>query len=201
MPSTASLPCSGTKYSADCIAQVAASAGFNKSKEMLSTAVAVALAESSGRTQVSSPTGCCYGLWQINVNVHPYSKAQMQNPTQNAAAAYSISKQGTDWKPWSAYTNGSYLLYKPTANAAADKITTTGSNTYPSIATDALDDLNLDNPFDDIMQPIVAVKDWISDRNNIFRILKVLAGATVAVVGIHMIMKQPVQQVIKAVKQ
>lgn len=188
-----------TRYTADQIAQVAASAGFNKSKDMLSTAVAVALAESSGRTQAVSPTGCCHGLWQINVNVHPYTKTQMQNAQQNAAAAYSISKQGTDWKPWSAYTNGSYLLYKPTANAAADKITTTGSNTHPSIATDALEDL--DNPLDDIMQPIVAVKDWISDRNNIFRILKVLAGATVAVVGIHMIMKQPVQQVIKAVKQ
>lgn len=35
----------------------------------------------------------------------------LRNPCFNAAAAYAISKQGTDWSLWSVYKSGSYLEF------------------------------------------------------------------------------------------
>jgi hypothetical protein len=185
------LNCSSETYSASCIAAVASKAGFGANEDMLTTAVAVALAESSGRTKAVSPTGCCHGLWQINTEVHPYSKSQMQDPAQNAAAAWKISNGGTNWKPWSAYTNGSYLLYKTTARRAAK-----------SPGDILIDELGDDIPdFTDATQSLSDIRDWISDRNNIFRIVKVISGGLIVAVGVNMIMKAPVQMVIKEVKQ
>lgn len=187
------LVCDPDEYSAKCIADVASKAGF--SGESLSTAVAVALAESSGRTKAVSPTGCCHGLWQINTEVHPYTKAEMQVPAQNAAAAWKISKGGTNWKPWSAYNNGSYLLHTISANSAVDA----HAQSPGDVIEDELSDMS--NPLTGVMEPIVAVKDWISDRNNIFRIVKVAVGTIIIVVGLRMIIKQPVKTIIKEVKQ
>lgn len=201
MPKT----CTGTTYSMSCIAQVAANAGFGKDKTTLATAIAVAMAESSGNTKAVSSTGCCHGLWQINTEVHPYSKSQMQDPVQNAAAAWKISGNGTNWGPWSAYKNKSYLLYLPQANSEAAKITGDSSGATPEyrsggdILEDEFDDLG--GNLAGITYPITAVKDWISDRNNIFRIVKVVAGIAVVLVAANMLLKQPVQQVIKEVKQ
>lgn len=197
------MPTAG-KLSAAEIAQVARSAGFGKDENTLTTAVAVALAESSGRTAAVSPTGCCHGLWQINIEVHPYTKSQMQDPAQNAAAAWKISNGGTTWKPWSAYTNGSYLLYMSSARSASRAPTTGGDGTSPQQSggdilidelTDAADSIQ------GITYPIAATKAWLSDRNNIFRIVKVLAGGAIAILGLKLIVKQPVMAVIKEVKK
>lgn len=195
------MPSSSKKLTAAEIAQVASAAGFGKDENTLATAVAVALAESSGRTSAVSPTGCCHGLWQINVDVHPYTKTQMQDPAQNAAAAWKISSGGTNWKPWSAYTNGAYLLHMSSGRTAARARTSNTPGATPSIAEDALDGIDIDNPIDAITYPVTAVKDWISDRNNIFRIVKVLAGGAIAILGLKLIVKQPVMAVIKEVKK
>lgn len=198
------MPSTTEKLTAAEIAQVASAAGFGKDESTLATAVAVALAESSGRTTAVSPTGCCYGLWQINVNVHPYTKEQMQDPAQNAAAAWKISNGGTNWKPWSAYTNGSYLLYLTSARTASRARTSNEGGSTPQQSggdiliddfTDAVDSIQ------GITYPIAATKAWLSDRNNIFRIVKVLAGGAIAVLGLKMVVKEPVMAVIKEVKK
>ena len=198
------MPSTSRKLTAAEIAQVASSAGFGKDESTLATAVAVALAESSGRTNAVSPTGCCHGLWQINVNVHPYTKTQMQDPAQNAAAAWKISNGGTNWKPWSAYTNGSYLLYMSSARAASRaRVTDPGGSTPQQSGGDVLID-ELSGAIDSIQgvtYPIAATKEWLSDRNNIFRIVKVLAGGAIAILGLKLIVKQPLMAVIKEVKK
>lgn len=197
------MPSASKKLTAAEIAQVARGAGFGKDESTLATAVAVALAESSGRTNAVSPTGCCHGLWQINVDVHPYTKTQMQDPAQNAAAAWKISNSGTNWKPWSAFTNNSYLLYLPSARTASRARTSDNQGADPSIAGNAIDDLQDDfmDGIQGVTYPITATKDWLSDRNNIFRIVKVIAGGAIAILGLKLIVKQPVMAVIKEVKK
>lgn len=77
-------------------------------------AAAIALAESGGVTNAIARTSREYsvGLWQINTKVHnQYTPADMADPIKNANAAFSISRGGTDWRPWSAYNNGRYRQY------------------------------------------------------------------------------------------
>jgi hypothetical protein len=96
----------------DQIATVAAAAGF--SGGALDTAVAVALAESSGNPSARNHSSIedSRGLWQINVYAHPqYANVNLYDPATNAAAAYAISSGGFNWHPWSTYTSGSYLAY------------------------------------------------------------------------------------------
>lgn len=197
------MPSTSRKLTAAEIAQVARGAGFGKDESTLATAVAVALAESSGRTNAVSPTGCCHGLWQINVNVHPYTKTQMQDPVQNAAAAWKISNGGTNWKPWSAYTNGSYLLHLTNARRESRAPTSNDGTTPQQSGGDVLiDELSgAVDSIEGITYPIAATKAWLSDRNNIFRIVKVLAGGAIAILGLKLIVKQPVMAVIKEVKK
>jgi hypothetical protein len=106
-----------TTYTAAQIAQVAARAGWSGSA--LTTAVAVALAESSGRIDVVNSIGCV-GLWQINVPVHPqWTTAAMKDPNANASAAHSLYvSAGNKWTPWEAYTTGAYLAQMGRAQLA-----------------------------------------------------------------------------------
>ena len=119
------------------IAQYAYNAGFRG--DGLSTAVAVAMAESSGDpTQLGDVSlenatyGPSVGLWQIrSVNPgHGNATEQAQrnaqanlDPATNAADAYAISKQGTNFQPWSTYTGGAYRKYLPQAQTAAQSVT------------------------------------------------------------------------------
>lgn len=201
MPAS-TLTCTGETYSAKCIAQVAANAGFNKSESMLATATAIALAESSGRTKVVNTIGCCVGLWQINYRVHNVTKQNMQDPAKNAAEAFRISGSGTNWKPWTVYNTGAYKLYMPTATAAAKAIRAGSNSGGQSLADDIVeigDPLGLADPVTEaaasFFQPITAVKDWISDRNNIFRIIKVIAGVGLIAVGAVLVVKPMVENV------
>ena len=102
------------------IAQYAYQAGFRGLG--LVEAIAVALAESSG-----SPTAHCLncagvpedsrGLWQINVNAHPqYAGVNLYDPLTNAKAAFAVSSGGSNFNPWSTFTNGAYKQYLGVAN-------------------------------------------------------------------------------------
>lgn len=98
------------------IAQYAAKAGFKG--QNLNIAVAVALAESSGNTEVVNYLGCV-GLWQIYQRMHPkWSTSQLKDPIINAQAAYEISNSGKSWAAWTTYTSGSYKRFMSRAQAA-----------------------------------------------------------------------------------
>lgn len=89
------------------IVQVARTGGLPGDPEVWA---AIAMAESSGRTDVVNSIGCV-GLWQINqpvwIKTHPtWTVAHLQNPVNNARAAAVVYKaQGFD--AWEGYTGPS----------------------------------------------------------------------------------------------
>lgn len=119
---------------ADLVARLAYNAGFRG--DALVIAVAVARGESNynlnalGDTTLTTPKwGPSYGLWQIrslnNPSAYSFPDTLRLNDgftlfqgDKNAEAAYAISKQGTNWRPWTVFTAGIYLQYMPEATAA-----------------------------------------------------------------------------------
>lgn len=109
--------------SASQIASYAAAAGFAGND--LTTAVAVALAESNGNPaavgdqNLAPSNGPSIGLWQINIGAHPeYANVDLTDPQTNANAAYTIYLDaGSAFSPWSAFNNGNYSQYVSTAQA------------------------------------------------------------------------------------
>ena len=119
--SAAGLSLMSTKLSAAQIAVYAQSAGFVD--QDLTTAVAVALAESSGNPGVVGDTtitpGGSVGLWQINLQYHPeFAGQNLTDPQTNANAAYSIYQAaGNSFSPWSTFKTGAYQAYMSTAES------------------------------------------------------------------------------------
>jgi hypothetical protein len=93
----------GVRMPTEAVLALATLAGFPDPK----LATAIAIAESGGLTKIEnkSPREHSVGLWQINTRVHPYTVADMGDPMKNALAAFQISKGGTDWTPWGAFTH------------------------------------------------------------------------------------------------
>jgi hypothetical protein len=117
------------KLSSAQLATVARKAGVPSGQ--IPTAVAIALAESGGETTAhnAKPPDDSYGLWQINMlgSMGPARRKQlnMDRNTQlfdadtNARAMMLISNNGTNWRPWSTFTNGAYLKKMSEANGGA----------------------------------------------------------------------------------
>lgn len=144
-PSNKSLSPSG-------IAGAASAAGFTGSD--LVTAVAIALAESSGETGVIGPLPSGkntdgtsdYGLFQINSShTALLSQGNWKDPIANAKMAYSLYvSRGRTFKDWVSYTSGTYLLHMPAAQigvntktnpvASASTSDTTGVNSASFIS-------------------------------------------------------------------
>jgi hypothetical protein len=83
------------------IYEAARDAGFTP--HQATTWTAIALAESSGRTGALNDKGeHSIGLWQINVagGVRKNKWGDLTDPEINARAAYEISRQGRDMRPW-----------------------------------------------------------------------------------------------------
>lgn len=121
-----------SKLSAEEIAQHAYRAGFRG--HALTTAVAVALAESGGNTRAhnGTPPDNSYGLWQVNMlgslgparrhEFHLHSNDELFNADENAKAAWAISGHGKSFQPWSTYTNGAYKSHLAAARKAAEDV-------------------------------------------------------------------------------
>ncbi|MFI9386011.1 hypothetical protein [Kutzneria sp. NPDC052558] len=132
--------------SARQIAQHAYDAGFRG--ESLNTAVAVALAESHGDTGIHGDAnlqtgtwGPSVGLWQIRSLNPGHGTAAEQalrnaqanaDPAVNARHAYAISHQGSNFRPWSTYTNGAYRNYLNQARAASRQVTGAPTTAAPT---------------------------------------------------------------------
>jgi len=115
-------------------------AGF--SGKDVTTAVAVAMAESGGNTNAhnSTPPDDSYGLWQINMlgalggprrkQFGISSNQELFDPQKNANAAYMIWK-GSGWNAWTTYTNGAYKKFTDAAE----------NGSIPGVVDDAKDGL------------------------------------------------------------
>jgi hypothetical protein len=108
---------SGGNLSSSDISGYASNAGFSGAD--LNTAVAIALAESSGNPaavgDLAITPGGSIGLWQINLKAHPeYTAQQLTDPQSNANAAYAIYQAaGNSFSPWSTFNGGAYAQYLP----------------------------------------------------------------------------------------
>ncbi len=131
---------------AEQVASFAIQAGFRG--QPLVIAVAVAHAESGFRSDIvgdkdlTEKGECSVGLWQINYRPSRDKPGGLRDPTlnldptHNAQAAYVISDQGRNFKPWSTFTNGDYGPYLAlAANAvlALQAPSNTGGITVPTI--------------------------------------------------------------------
>jgi hypothetical protein len=100
----------GPKLTKADLVSLAKAAGFPDPN----LAAAIAMAESGGDPRAVNSTAAEYsvGLWQINLKAHPlYNENDLKDPARNAEAARDISNFGANWKPWGAYTNGSYKQF------------------------------------------------------------------------------------------
>lgn len=97
-------------YTLAKLVQFAEAAGFQG--DQAKTIAAIAMAESSGRADAVNyaDPGGSYGLTQINAGAHgPSAMLALNNPQEAFKQAYRISAQGTNFTPWSTFTNGMYL--------------------------------------------------------------------------------------------
>lgn len=113
------------------IYQAARSAGLSVPAAVIATAVA--LAESGGDDAVLGDTsiqdstwGPSVGIWQIRTVKSQFGTggdrdlaALRGNIARQAQAMRNISNGGTDWKPWTVYTRGTYRQYLDDAQAAS----------------------------------------------------------------------------------
>lgn len=123
------------QYSTTQIQTVAAMSGWPLRE--LTTAVAVARAESGGRTDAVNPSSGATGLWQIMPLPGRPSQGALKNPYTNGRAAYKIWKAaGGRWdRDWEAYTNGSYKRFLPSGSVGSGPADTTpisGQATLPT---------------------------------------------------------------------
>lgn len=98
----------GHQWTKQAIMQLAAHAGFPDPR----MAAAIALAESGGVPNALGDGGTSVGLWQIHLPSWPqYTHDDMRDPVKNAAAAFRISRNGTDWRHWSTFKTGRYRSF------------------------------------------------------------------------------------------
>jgi hypothetical protein len=160
------------------LAGLAASVGFTGRDIVL--AVAMALAESDGRTDATNANAngsTDYGLWQINT-IHPelLASGTWSVPADNARMAYSVfTDAGRSWTPWSTYNNGAYLKFYARGQTAAANPDTTYASTAaatPRAVTSAGTGTGLDNTasWGKVCVDVVRV-------NGVYLLLTVQAGA------------------------
>ncbi|MFD8943356.1 transglycosylase SLT domain-containing protein [Streptomyces californicus] len=208
-------PGTKTTLTPEEIARVAYSAGF-KNRTTLSRAVAVALAESGGQIRATNKSGNTppstdRGLWQINDHWHKeVSDAEAFNPPAAAAHVHRISKGGTVWREWSTWNNGAAGAQMGRAALAAAKVVQNpDSVTIDAQWWDPLDLVpegdgsggdGLGNLGDALMFPVELVKyagqlteltikasGWLMNPANWLRVLEVVAGAGVVILGVKML--------------
>lgn len=186
------------------VARAANNAGFRG--QDLITAVAVALAESQGNPTAHRVTSRedSRGAWQINIrpDAHPeYANANLYDLDVAARAALAI-QQSRGWREWSTHNTGAYLLYLPTATAAAAGLGAAKVSTDPAAAAGgvlgSLGDAAKALPGGGLVDTaqtgigvVVKAGAWLSDRRNWLRIAQVSVGGALVVGGV-MILARPV---------
>lgn len=209
----------------DKIAGIALNAGFTGTN--LTIAVAVALAESSGKTDNyngNAATGdSSYGLWQINMigdmgperreKYNLRNNEELFDPSTNARVAYALWNE-RGWGQWGAYNKGAYLRYMPRAGAAV-KLNGGKSVVTGSIDPNAPGKVNLNRPdtavpdvientIYDIRDSLSGVKnviDFFTNSDNWIRVGMFIGGGVLVSVGMFMLIGQSkaAQTVAKAI--
>ena len=172
------------------IASAAAAGGFSGLNQTI--AVAVALAESGGRTTAiaNEPDGShSYGLWQINsVHTDVLRMGDWQDPNTNAKMAFRIFTENRGWTPWSTYNNLRYQMFMSRAQIAvpnaASTDTTTGLDNIPGLSSAA---------------DAVKFFQFIANPHNWYRLALILTGVILLIIVAIVIMghSDSVKEVVK----
>lgn len=98
-----------SRWSCSEIAEAMRVQGFPA--EALAVGPGVVMAESGGRASATAITDRerSIGPFQVNTLVHRYSDECLRSLLCATAAAYKISRSGTDWRPWTAYKSGAWV--------------------------------------------------------------------------------------------
>lgn len=111
-----------TGYSIGDLYNLAVEAGYEPGQKA-AEAAAISMAESSGNPKAhnkgtkENPEDS-HGLMQLNADAHG-DLARTFDPHDNMRNSRVVSKEGTDWSPWSVYKNGAYRQFLPAAVSAA----------------------------------------------------------------------------------
>lgn len=195
------------KLSAETVGTHAFKAGVTDTTN-LATAIAVAELESGFRpgSVADDSDDLSYGLWQINMkgSMGPERRAKyglanneaLLDPATNARVMAALSSNGENWGAWSTFTRGPAKVKALQYMATATKIKATGG--VVGGAAEAV--VGAGDALADIGTATRASYNWISDRNNWFRVLKVVAGAALLVGGLYLVTRPIVgEQVDKVV--
>lgn len=179
------------------IADLAYDAGIRTQSD-LQAAVAIALAESAGDPNAvgdvalqNATWGPSLGLWQIRSLKAETGKGttrdanKLKDPKFNAKAMYEISGGGKNWGPWTTWPLRA-AAYMPQAIGAA-----TGTLAGRSVSTgaDVVQEAVTPDGIQDIAEAVRASNRWVSDRNNLFRVAKVMIGSVLIVGGVVLVAK------------
>jgi Lysozyme like domain len=176
----------------DQIAEIAYAAGFRD--KGLSTSIAVALAESHGNPDAVGALGEL-GLWQIYPKAHPdWATQNLRDPAVNARAAFAISNSGANWRPWTTYLMGTYLLYLPQAEVSAQRVEKKGG-----IGATAAQALTHD-PLIGSTNPLTSIQDAINFfkvGRNWGRLGMILIGGVIILIAVNTLTKPYTEPIVK----
>lgn len=166
------------------LVEVLKAAGFTG--EALSIAYGVAKAESGGvanrHSHPSLTKDDSFGLFQINMlgdlgpdrrKTHGLSSNEdLYDPATNARVAYAISQGGTNWKPWSAYTNGRYLeRLGPTGGGSPSVATLSSSSTGVTLSPSITINVSVQQAsYAEAMNLVGIVKSQL-EKENLFKLV------------------------------
>jgi hypothetical protein len=149
-------------------------------------AIGIAWAESGLDASAKSKNpdgGTNIGLFQIDDKAHPQYDG-LEDPLQNAKAAYEIRKGGTDWSAWATWGSGAWK-----AKAGKDgRIKNGGSGT---VGAQAVGNPVPGNPLD-FLKPIAAVAQKLLALfypSTWERVGKVVLGIALLMWGVHTLLK------------
>lgn len=179
----------------------AAGAGF--SGKGLSTAIAIAYAESGGNPSAVGPVGE-KGLWQVYPRAHPDwdSGGNLFDPAYNARAAYAISNGGTNWHPWTTYNIGTYLIYLPQAEIAAQRVKPVKGGAASILFPGSGGNI----PGSGLIKKIPGVSEveavgkaigFLSDPKHWVRIAEVIAGGILVILALATILRPVIEPTVK----
>jgi Lysozyme like domain len=187
------------KLSNHQVLDLAYQAGWRKPVD-LERALAVVLAESGGRTDVTSYTGCCHGLMQINTRVHKqWTKEQMMDPGANMRAGFALWQQ-SGWQPWNSSRGGQFLR-SPEASASMATWHLSpgvGAQGTPGAIKEAAGGITGAVPgLSDALAIANRAREWITTPANIGRLAMAVVAGVIIIVGAATLLRPAAEEVVK----
>lgn len=175
--------------------------------------VAKSRQESGHDADAVSPTGCCIGLWQVNVDANSdliqesqvsrgNAVSVMKSPWRNWAVTRAIyERQG--WAAWKA-SGGKPVPTQRDKQAAQNP----DNSMSPGDIGEAIPGIGPVNPIDDvadflgqIIDPVLSAAKWLGDPGNWVRIIQVGGGITLGIVALSIALKPVSREVVGTVSK